>query len=72
MLRGRGGRGVVFAAGNEDCTENVNFEGFLMSIYTISVASTDPPMKDHTIPRLVLLCPSVLQEGIHLNGLRIW
>ena len=42
---GRGGRGVVytFAAGNEGLYgENVNFEGFLMSIYTISVASTGP------------------------------
>ena len=33
----------TFAAGNEGLYgENVNFEGFLMSIYTISVASTGP------------------------------
>merc|ERR1712136_578525 len=41
---GRAGKGIVYvvSAGNEaDLGERVNFEGFLNSIYTISVAATD-------------------------------
>lgn len=43
VTTGRGGKGViyVFASGNEyEIGDNVNFEGWLNSIYTISVAGT--------------------------------
>ena len=72
---GRGGRSVIytFAAGNEGLYgENVNFEGFLMSIYTISVASTGPTDEDLTTLQLVLLCLCLHQEVIRVSGHHIW